>query len=138
GNGDRILRLRKKEILDEIVGIRDPWRGEHLGGYFRDFSVINKGMVVHSSIDSAWESLDEDTMMENRVPGINLEDWIRNPTKQGLPRNDVKSGTLWYWCPRDKTVAWFGADSGRADFGCNDDPSGSVASLGVRVARFKE
>jgi len=130
---NKISRLRAKGILDEIKEQRDPWRGEHLADSFKE----KKGqMYAFNSRNKLEVPLDEDTLMEDRM--ISLEDWVKNPTKQGLPRNNVKSGNLSYEYPRDNTVAWFVADSDGAYLSCYEEPSYSNSSLGVRVARIKE
>ena len=74
--------------------------------------------------------------MENKIPGISLDSWLKNPTKQGLPRSNVAEGDLSYWHPRDQSVAWFDANSGGADLNCGGrNPSYWVSDLGVRAAK---
>ena len=73
--------------------------------------------------------------MEDKEPGIDFNEWFNNPTKQGLPKLNVKAGVLYYWYPRNGTVAGFGADSDRANLGCNGNPRGSSSALGVRPAK---
>ena len=76
--------------------------------------------------------------MKNKTPGISLESWLQNPTKQGLPNKDTKSEDLFYWFPLsdNNSVARFDADSDGADLNCYWSPSDSDSVLGVRaVAR---
>ena len=72
--------------------------------------------------------------MEDKTPGINLNDWLNSPITQGLPKSNIKSGELYYWAPMkdNNSVARFGADSGGAGLFCDGGPSGASASLGVR------
>jgi hypothetical protein len=64
-----------------------------------------------------------------------------NITPQGLckvadSRTDYAKGkNICSWYPRDGSIAWFDADSNRANFDCVRGPSSSDASLGVRYAR---
>ena len=56
---------------------------------------------------------------------------------QGLPirksqnQNYKQGENIYYWHPRNKTVARFYADSGRAFLSCGRNPSGSNRALGV-------
>ena len=142
GTGKRIRKSRLNEVLDDITKVREPYRGEHLDGLFsrkdEKLQITYHKFNSDGRLESVTELLDEDTLIEDRTPGISLEDWINNPTFQGLPRKNVKSGSLYYWCPKENFVARFGANSGGADLSCDEDPSDSSSSLGVRVARVKE
>ena len=75
--------------------------------------------------------------MQNKLPGIDLEHWINNHTKQGLPLENNPEGSLWYRAPMkdNNSVARFDADSGGAGLICDRDPTNSNASLGVRFVR---
>ena len=42
---------------------------------------------------------------------------------------------VYFWHPRNGAVAWFVANSGRADLYCNGYPSDSGGVLGVRAAK---
>jgi hypothetical protein len=73
----------------------------------------------------------ESCLMEDKKPGIDLNDWLDNSTSQGLPITNAKDGDLYYWFPRDERVAGFFANSGRAFLNCNRNPLDSYSSLGV-------
>ena len=77
--------------------------------------------------------------MEDKTPGILLEDWIngKNITSQGLPNKNISSGDLYYWHPRsdNNSVARFSAGSDRANLGCTRGPSGAYSDLGVRPCK---
>ncbi|MBI2672755.1 hypothetical protein HYX19_00695 [Candidatus Woesearchaeota archaeon] len=79
--------------------------------------------------------------MEDKFLGIGLiglEDWLERASKQGLPPNDVKSGNLNYWYPKNGAVAGFGAYSVWVGLDCNGSPLGSDPGLGIRLAKLKE
>ena len=133
-------RQEAEQILDEILTKRDPLRAEWLDA---DFKIMNNGLYINYLHESKKNSLQpkhqellhSDTLMENKTPGINLEDWLNNPTSQGLPRSNIQNGSLWYWHPRSETVARFVAGSGRVDLSCNGDPLFSGELIGVRPSR---
>ena len=89
--------------------------GEWLDAYFEQ---RKDGMYVLTQNKTRAEKL-EDCLMQNKTPRIEIEIdldyWLSNPTKQGLPRENTSKGSLYYWHPRDKYVARFDADSDRAD-----------------------
>ena len=126
-----------QKILYEILTVRNPWRSEWLDA---DFKVINGKLHInynHKTINNQLQPQNseilEECLMEDKTPGISLEDWLDNPTKHGLPRADVKKGSINYWKPLtdNNSVAWFNANCGRAILNCNRYPSNQVSSLGV-------
>ena len=155
-NGERMLILPEfieflkhtkenyKEIYNEITEVRSPWRAELLDA---DFKVkdgklhINYNHVLDSTgnlIPKNSEILDKETLMQDKTPGISLENYIgSNHTEQGLPNKNISSGDLYYWYPRrdNNSVAWFGAGVNRAFFDCDRDLSFVYSNLGVRAVR---
>jgi len=128
----KFTRKNYPEIFEDITVVRDPWRTEWLDAYFKE----EKGqMYIYTRNTKKREKLDKDTLMEDKLPGIDFNDLFSNSTKQGLPKLNVKAGVLYYWYPRNGTVAGFGADSDRANLGCNGNPRGSSSALGVRPAK---
>ena len=75
--------------------------------------------------------------MEDKQPGISLDYWLHNANNQGLPPKNISDGSIYYWYPRDKAVARFGANSGGVDLIAFRDPAYSDSSLGVRAAKIK-
>jgi hypothetical protein len=152
GRGDRMptpyefvefmKHLREKDddearrILDEIYTVRDSWRSEYLDAKFeiRDgirrmhYFIFTDSCIEEKSVDL------NDVLMEDRKPGIDLTSWI-NDSYQGLPKQDVGQGDIWYWHPRNGNVVRFYASSDVAILSCNRDPGGFDASLGVRAVR---
>ena len=123
-------------ILDDILTVRDPWRAEWLDAKFENKDKklyinynhrtdLNGNLVPQNS-----EPLEE-CLMEDKLPGINLDSLLINHTSQGLPKPNVSNGSLYYYHPRENCVARFRAGSGRADLYCGSGPGVSDASLGV-------
>jgi len=134
GNGNKIDDIYVKEILNEIIEKRSPWRGEHLG----DFYVIKGGeLMTHHTEITPQQTLSEvkkplDKSYLKKDGYIDLEDWLKNPTEDGFPRKKGKSH-VHSWYPRENRVVRFGASSGRAGLDCGGDPSDSDPALGVRI-----
>ncbi len=141
-------KLGKKEkqeaeqILDDILTVRSPWRVEWLDAKFEE---RNKQLYIHYNHRTVNGELKpqnseklEKCLMDDKLPGINLEHWLNNPTKQGLPKLDNPDGKLHYWYPRDNCIARFYAVSFWAGLYCNRGPFYSLPSLGVfAVSRAK-
>ena len=132
----KLLKYAKdnaQDIYEDITAVRYPLRAEWLDAYFEQ---RNNGLYVLTENKTKAERLDNDTLIEDRYdPGISLEDWLDNPTKQGLPRKDVKSGSLHYWHPINSRVARFGADSVGTLLVCDLDPDGPYSWLWVHPAK---
>ncbi len=79
----------------------------------------------------------EACLREDKKPGISLDDWLKNSTKQGLPKANIGKGDLYYWHPKDKKVSGFSAYSDWAFLGCVGGSGDSYDGLGVRAAREK-
>jgi hypothetical protein len=130
-------RPEAERILDDILTKRTPWRGEWLDA---DFKVINNILHInynHRTINGKLVPGNKDSLQgyltENKTPGIDLEDWLQDHNKNGLPKPNIKQGGMYYWAPmRDNnSVAGFCADSYWAGLGCDRDPSNQDSSLGV-------
>ena len=145
GNGNIFPSTGLTQVLNEITEVRTPWRAEHLDCRFNMQSSGDeqKLHIKYHKFDGSGkliecdEVLDENTLMSDKVPGIKLHSWLENPTSQGLPRKEIGTGDLWYWCPRNGAVGRFGASSGGVSLSCNLDPQGSDSAFGVRVAKIK-
>jgi hypothetical protein len=139
----KYTRQNHKDIYNEITQVRSPWRAEWLDA---DFKVEGKDLVVYyhifenGKIVKKSEKLDKNTLMEDKTPGISLENWLEDSTNQGLPKDVVKSGKLYYWCPDkdNNSVARFGANDVWSDLDCIRVPSGRGSGLGVRAAKLRE
>ena len=137
GKGVQVNSSELENILKEIIEVRSPYRAEWLDAKYSKLGA--QLQVNYHKFDSSGklievtETLDTDTMLQNKTPGINLDDWVNNPTSQGLPRTSVKEGNLYFWHPRESRVARFGAGPGGAYLGCNGDPQYSDSALGGKV-----
>ena len=119
------------EVYNNITQVRSPWRAEWLDAYFEK---RKDGLYILTKNKAHVEKL-KGGLIKDKILGINLENWISNPTSQGLPKSNVKKGSLYYWHPRGSGVARFGADSSRADLGFDGYPSGRGSDLGVRATK---
>jgi len=141
-NGERkiIPAERLAQAFKEIQEVRAPWRAE----LFSDKYTIqgNKKQVTYLlinpdySITEVTEDL-EDCLMIDKTPGISLNDWLKNATSQGQPKANIRNGSLYYWSPRNNSVARFYADSFGSSLFCDGSQQGSDPVLGVRVAHAK-
>ena len=128
-----------EKAFKDITGQKNPWRSEWLKHIYSKKD--NQLQVTYHKFDSSehliqvTEPLDEDTLTKDKK--ISLEDWVNNPTSQGLPKNSVKDGSLYYWQPKEGRVAGFIAYAGRAGLYCVGGASYSNANLGVRVVGKK-
>ena len=122
------FKTNEPEMFEELTAVRDPWRVNHIDAYFEK---RQNGFYVLTQNKTKAEKLDEDTLTKDRAPGISLDEWLKNPTSQGLPKSDISDGDFYYLFPRDGAVARLGADSGWACLNCNWDPDNVGSSLGV-------
>ena len=140
-NGNRIDTRKIEAILSDVYEVRSPWRSEGLSHKYseKDSHILVTYPKFNTSgqLIEVTEELDSITLRTDKLPGISLESWLRNPTSQGFPRIDVASGNLYYWYPRNGNVARFSTDSVGAVLDCDGDPSCSNPGLGVRHAKIK-
>lgn len=126
-------------LFNEITQVKSPWRAEWLDADFK-----MKGNCIHmvyhtfdsnGNIIQKSEKLDKKTLMNNKTPGISLDSWIKDSTKQGLPKDSTKVGGLYYWAPLDddNSVALFCAGSYRACLIAGSSPSCRSSDFGVRA-----
>ena len=121
------------QVRDDVVEIMSPWRAERLDAFFEK---REDGLYILTRNKTEAEKLSEDTLMEDKR--ISRASWLENPTEQGLPRTDVKEGSLSYWYPRDGAVARSDAYSNGSNFDCDRDPSFRFSDLGVRASKKRE
>ncbi|MFH1710736.1 MAG: hypothetical protein ABH840_00320, partial [Nanoarchaeota archaeon] len=119
-----------------VVEVRDPWRAQWLNAKFEKrkngLYMISENVLVNGKYETEEQKLD-DFFVENKTPGISLDDWINSNAKHGLPHAKIAQGKLYYWAPVSGYVAGFDAGSGRAGLYCDWDADGSDPSLGVRA-----
>jgi hypothetical protein len=121
-----------QEIYKDITELQNPWRAEWVDSYFEK---RKDGMYILTYNRAKEEKLDMETLMEDKQ--IDLESWLDNHTRQGLPNKKIKSGNLYYWAPRENSVARFDAGSSGASLNCDGGPSYGGSILGVRAVRHE-
>src|SRR3989344_3944352 len=138
-DGSRMSSHHRKLVVDDIFGVVPPYRGEWFDNVFSKDGgdmVVRYGKFGSDGILSEVTEPLDDCLSKNKTPGIDLDYWLKNPTRQGLPAKNTTDGSFYYWYPRDGDVGRFGADSGRAWLGCNGSSQVSDSGLGVRVAKI--
>jgi len=143
GDGHKINTNFLSSVYEDMVKVQNPYRAEWLDADFKYegeklFIEYNHRLDANGNlIAGRKEELSSDWLDEDKIPGINLEKWLKDANVHGLPKTNAGTGDLYYWCPdRDNnSVAGFSANSGRADLDCVRDRSGSIAGLGVRAAQ---
>jgi len=129
GNNRLIGTSEKKRVLDEITGVRGPWRGENLDAYF-------------FNLNGQWYKEADHRVKNGTIKATKVYE-IQPLMKDGFTSfkyfDDHKIFTtlegkeVYYFYPRGETVAWFYASSVRAGLGCDGNPNGSSSALGVRA-----
>ncbi|MEK6819994.1 MAG: hypothetical protein AABY03_02255 [Nanoarchaeota archaeon] len=118
------------ELYNEITQVKSPWRATWLDACFEK---RKDGLYILTGNKTKSEKLDADTLMEDKR--ISLESWIAKPTSQGLPRKDVDKSDLYFWYPREGSVARFNASDDGADLNCDGDPVNRNSDIGVHAVR---
>ena len=138
-NGESVSIEELTRIYNDWVEQRVPWRATWLNARFSgttaNLTITHPVVQPNGKIKRVTESLDKNTLMEDRIPGIDLKYWLKKPTDQGLVTSTNKQGNVNYWYPRRNTVARFGAYSGRVGFYCAGDSWLSGSALGSWPAR---
>lgn len=116
------------ELYNEITQVRSPWRATWIDAYFEK---RKDGLYILTGNRTEVEKLDKDTLIKDKR--ISLDSWIENPTSQGLPRKNVKSGDLYFRHPKDKSVAGFVVSRSDGGLDCGSDPAGRSPSIRVHI-----
>lgn len=147
GAGKKLRNDVVNAILEGIVGIRNPWRGEFLNDrYIMKDGVlcVVRDIVRENKIVEVTQPLGE-CLMQRDI--IGLEYWLRTANYQGLPtkerENRTGKGGLFpnyfiYWQPREDSTARFGVDWDDPDLDCSGSPRESHQELGVRRVKILE
>ena len=139
-NGNKQDTKKLENAFNELTEVRNPWRAQWLNHQYslnkEDKLQVTYHKFVDGKIKPVTELLDLDTLMEDRLPGIDLIDYIENSTSQGLPRKSVKKGKTYFWHPRDGAVARFDAYADWSNLGCVRNPQYSGDAVGVAVAKI--
>ena len=132
-----------KEVYDKITKQGDSYRAEWIDGSFRlggkSFFIDYHSFDEEGNVISKSEILDADTLMKDMSPGISLEGWLEDSTKQGLPRDTIKWGDLHYWSPMggyDSAIGFVAHSSG-VGLSCDVSSFYINPDMGVRIAMKK-
>lgn len=129
------LRYTKENyplVYRDVTASSDIWRGEWIDAFFLQ---RREGIQVLTRNKRKSENLDTNTLRGVRAPGISLDSWIENPTRQGFPRVNVEEGSTYYWPPKKNSVAILVVDPYGSVLGCSSGSFSGHPGLGVRVAR---
>ncbi|MBS3118765.1 hypothetical protein J4417_03750 [Candidatus Woesearchaeota archaeon] len=141
GKGQQVSSGELEAILKEITEQRNLYRAEWLDA---DFKVINNvshinyaHQTINGKLQPKYSEPLQGWLMEDKQ--IDLEDYLKRATFQGLPPVDVKSGRVYYWklLSDNNSVAGFWAVADRVDLGCRRNPQYSDTAIGVRRAQAK-
>ena len=151
GNGKLVHPTELDEILDEMAGIREEWRGEYidaaitgkrlpprLGGtkmYMASGHEVRDGVLVPRVVEEIRTGLLDDKR-------ISFDHWIRNPTRQGFPRANVQEGEMAYWSPAETATkrstkrrdTVFSVDEDKMDLDLSWPHEYQDSSVGFRLA----
>ncbi|MBI2667179.1 hypothetical protein HYX17_00225 [Candidatus Woesearchaeota archaeon] len=136
GNGTKMGSKESEQILDEIVGVRKPLRGEWLNASFE----IVKGHGLY--LKSNYRFIDGKLVPEHNEPleQCIMEDCrvnLLSANRQGFPMRKDSDGVSYFY-PRHGAVAMFDAYSDGTILYCDGDTQFSGPALRVRVAKNKE
>ena len=139
GNGKKLDNGKLEAVLNDIIEVREPWRSEWLDAKFEDGNIIYHTLERKSGSYTLVETKEPlaNYIKKDKVPGINLDDWLKKANNHGLPTSKTNKGYMHYWAPTEGTVAGFVADSDWAGLDCGWDPAVTNSSLGVRAVRAK-
>lgn len=139
GNQKKVEKSELTQIANEITEPRAPWRSEWFEDCFTerdDRLTLEKHYALKGEVLVPQYSHKLTTcLIEDRIPGIDLQSWLNNSTAQGFPKKSVKSGELYSWHPRPNRTVRFGADPDYANLDCSRYPRNSYPWLGVRHVR---
>ena len=126
-----------KKIFNDVVEVRNPWRGEWINAKFENDDkgkayLVSENILVNGKYQSQKQLL-SNYLDSDKAPGISLDDWLNSSVAHGLPESKTPKGRLYYWAPVNGYVARFVAGSDWADLSCYGDAGDSDPSLGVRA-----
>jgi len=140
---DNIGNPEHKRVYDDILKTTPAgtWHGEWQNAYFtqengkfyiQNVTKINKkGELEFGNKKELTDYLNSDVWADTSSrANISDEGLCKSTSNLGTY---AQGGNIYFRKPRDKSVARFSADSGRAYLNCCGVPSGRGASLGVRV-----
>ena len=130
GDMERVESEEVEQILDEIVGQRDPCRGEWLDAHFRTIAglyIAHSHKLVRNELFPQYMQPLQEHVMHN-----SFVDFFGSANDQGLPtRKGMGSESCFFWHPSNGDLAKFMTTSEGSYFGSgNLEQSSSI--VGVR------
>lgn len=137
GKGNRLPREYLQRVHDEIFARREPYRGEWLDA---DFKVVNGVLRINHSHIVVNEKLipkHSDVLISQKLDDGYVNQ--RSFNHQGIAEKLCDESEIYQVFPigDNNSVARFDAGSGWAGLNCDRNPSGTIASLGVRLVAPK-
>ena len=139
-SGDKLkpdyLALIKDDILKPT---HMNWRGEWIDAHFNmkenslTHYIFENGKIVQKN-----EQLDENSLIENKIPGINIDNWIEDPTRNGLPKKNIEDGDSYYWAPKNLCAAGIYVVRERVILSGHWNSVESYSDHGARLARLRK
>jgi len=130
GNGKQMPQKQLNDVYLDAAGLKPRWRSEYFDAFFKEdgkgLSMVYHKINSNGALEEVTEPL-EQCLMQDKLPGIDLEYWLNNTTNQGFPPKDNLTGTIHYWYPTEGCIAGFEVDPVRADFICAKIPDISFA-----------
>ncbi|HLD02517.1 MAG TPA: hypothetical protein VJC07_02345 [Candidatus Nanoarchaeia archaeon] len=135
GDGNKVRQNEVTSLHRSILGVRGRESAEFLDARFEQRGEIMYINAGHHMVDGELQPRISEPL-EDYLMGyhkrIDLEDWLRNPTRQGLPRTDVNCGHIQYSPPNDGSIAIFSAILGSVSLRYDGNPRDSDPHHGVR------
>ena len=139
--GNKLSSERIRQIQDDLLAEREPYRGVHLDAYFAEVDDESRIFYDHRTL--------KDRLVPTRVEP--LEKYINTTgfvdlkrfNRQGLPTrrsaNQVyeQGENVYFWPPANDGVARFRTNSDGVMLYCGRDPRGSDGGLGVYACARK-
>ncbi len=115
GAGSKIQIPTLEVIYKDITEVRSPWRAEWYGTRFHGSNISYCTVTPKGVLQDVTRQMVLNVhLTQQKTPGIDFRYWLKNATSQGLPPSHCPDGALYYWPPKNDTVARFGAGSDRA------------------------
>ena len=139
GAGKEVSSQELSIIYDDILKKKNPWEGEWLDSKFEQQNGVWKMIYDHrldagGNLTGKTEDLEACIMEKDCFVDLAFNNQGL-ATKESSNQNYEQGKNVYFWHPRNGSVARFGAGSGRADLVCGSDPANASGRLGVRVAR---
>ena len=135
--------IRRNKELPGILAesLTDTMEAEWLDAEFQD-TIISGIYVSYYAFDNPKKIVRkkeklEEYLQENQMQKINLDAWLNDHTKQGLPKPNCQKGDLIFWQPEDDHIARFMINEDKLVLSCAFPPF-EDANIGVRYVEHPD